>query len=339
LTGPKKYRVAIIPCDGIGKDVIRGARIVLEAVNDADLGFTLVMKNYDAGQTALEKSGEPWPQETQEGVSQSDATLFGASDTPGVLKRLKVGFNLYANIRPIKALPNTNAVQPKADFVIVRENTEGLFSRMGWNYRDQHVNCRIFTDKAMERIIRFAFNYAIREGRKKVTLTHKAHVLTYTDKPFRDLFYEIAPEYPQIVADDMTIDTCGMFIAMDPARLDVLITENSNGDLLSDVGSGVIGGKGYAYSGCIGDSKAYFEPIHGTARKYEDKNIVNPSAAILCGMMMLKYLGEVEAGNRILHALYDTLVEGQVRTYHMGGDATTTAFADAVAEKILANNA
>ena len=329
-----EYKIAIIPCDGIGKDVIRGSRIVLEALNEVSEGFHLKMKHYEAGQSAIEKYGEGFPQETQDGVAQSDATLFGASDTPGVLGRLKVGFDLYANVRPITALPNTNAVQPKADFVIVRENTEGLFSRMGWNYRDQHVNCRIFTDKAMERIIRFAFTYAIQEGRKKVTLTHKAHVLTYTDKPFRDMFYDIAPEYSQIEAEDMTIDTCGMFIAMEPERLDVVLTENANGDLLSDVGSGVIGGKGYAYSGCIGESKAYFEPIHGTARKYEDKDIVNPSAAILCGMMMLKYLGEVEAANTILEALKDTLVEGRVRTLHMGGDASTTEFAQAVAQKV-----
>jgi len=330
----KQYKVAIIPCDGIGKDVIRGAKIVLDVVNESTRGFNLEFLHLDAGQSALAKYGEPFPQETHDGVAQSDATLFGASDTPGVLGRLKVGFDLYANIRPIKALPNTNAVQPKADFVIVRENTEGLFSRMGWNYRDQHVNCRVFTNKAMERIIRFAFTYAIKEGRKKVTLTHKAHVLTYTDGPFRDMFYEIAPEYPQIEADDMTIDTCGMHIAMDPERLDVVLTENANGDLLSDVGSGVIGGKGYAYSGCIGDSNAYFEPIHGTARKYEDKDIVNPSAAILCGMMMLKYLGEAEAGNQILQALKETLADGKVRTHHMGGKATTTEFAKAVAEKI-----
>ena len=280
-----------------------------------------------------EKYGEPFPEDTHEGVIQSDATLFGASDTPGVLGRFKVGMDLYANIRPIMALPGTNALRPEADFVIVRENTEGLFSRMGWHYRNQHVNCRIFTDGAMERIIRFAFKYAIKEGRKKVTLTHKAHVLTYTDGPLRDMFYEIAPEYPQIEADDMTVDTCGMFVSLDPERLDVLITENSNGDLLSDVGAGVIGGKGYAYSGAIGDSKAYFEPIHGTARKYEDKNIVNPSAAILCCMMMLKYLGETEAGLKILQALKDVLVEGKVRTYHMGGEASTTDFGEAVAEK------
>jgi isocitrate/isopropylmalate dehydrogenase len=186
----------------------------------------------------------------------------------------------------------------------------------------------------MERIIHFAFKYTLQEGRKKLTLTHKAHVLTYTDGPMREMFYEIAKQYPQVEAEDMTIDTCGMFVSLDPERLDVLLTENSNGDVLSDVGAGVIGGKGYAYSGCIGDSNAYFEPIHGTARKYEDKDIVNPSAAILCCMMMLKYLGEGEVSSQILNALEDVLVEGKVRTLHMGGNASTTEFAQRVADRI-----
>jgi isocitrate/isopropylmalate dehydrogenase len=333
VSDKKTYKIAIIPCDGIGKDVIRGAKLVLDAVNEVETDFSLEMTHYDAGQSALEKSGNPFPQESLEGVLQADATLFGASDTPGVLGEFKVGMDLYANVRPILALPGTNALRPEADFVIVRENTEGLFSRMGWHYRDQHVNCRMFTDSSMERIIRYAFKYAIENGRKKVTLTHKAHVLTYTDGPFRDMFYEIAPDYPQIEAEDMTVDTCGMFISLDPGRLDVIITENSNGDLLSDVGAGVVGGKGYAYSGGIGDSKAYFEPIHGTARKYEDKNIVNPSAAILCCMMMLEYLGEKKAGSTILQSLKDVLVVGEVRTHHMGGEATTTEFGEAVAEQ------
>jgi isocitrate/isopropylmalate dehydrogenase len=330
----KQYQIAVIPCDGIGKDVIHAAMIVLNAVNDTSEEFSLKFNYLDAGQTALEKYGEAFPEETNNGVAMADATLFGASDTPGVLGKLKLGFDLFANIRPIKALPGTNALQPKADFVIVRENLEGLHSRVGWMDRDYFVNCRVFTRKVYERFLPFAFEYAIKQGRKKVTFTHKAHVLTYTDKPMREMFYEVAKSYPQIEAEDMTHDTCGMFIAMEPERLDVVVTENSIGDILSDVGAGTIGGKGYAYSGCIGEHHAYFEPIHGTARKYEGKNIVNPSAAIMCGKMMFDYLGEKGTGSRILQALSDVLVEGKVRTYHMVGEASTTDFAEAVAQKI-----
>jgi len=330
----KQYKIAVIPCDGIGKDVIRATMIVLNAINEVADGFSLEFRHLDAGQTAIEKHGEAFPKETHDGIESSDATLFGASDTPGVLGELKRGFDLYANIRPIKALPGTNALQPNADFVIFRENMEGLHSRVGWIDRDYFVNCRIFTRKIYERFLPSAFEYAIKEGRKKVTFTHKAHVLTYTDKPMREMFYEVAKAYPQIEAEDMTHDTCGMFIAMEPERLDVVVTENSIGDILSDVGAGTIGGKGYAYSGCIGDRHAYFEPIHGTARKYEDKNIVNPSAAIMCGKMMFDYLGEKDTALWILQALSDVLREGKVRTYHMGGEASTTDFAEAVAQKI-----
>ncbi|OGO17677.1 MAG: hypothetical protein A2Z14_13120 [Chloroflexi bacterium RBG_16_48_8] len=330
----KQYKIAVIPCDGIGKDVIKAAMIVLNAVNEVSKDVTLNFIHLDAGQTAIEKYGEAFPKETHDGVAQADATLFGASDTPGVLGRLKLGFDLFANIRPIKALPGTNALQPKADFVIVRENMEGLYSRVGWIDRDYFVNCRVFTRNIYTRFLPFAFEYAIKEGRKKVTFTHKAHVLTYTDKPMREMFYEVAKAYPQIEAEDMTYDTCGMFIVMEPERLDVVVTENSIGDILSDVGAGVIGGKGYAYSGCIGEKHAYFEPIHGTARKYEDKNIVNPSAAIMCGKMMFDYLGEMETGSQIFQALMDVLMEGKVRTYHMGGDASTTDFGEAVAQKL-----
>jgi isocitrate/isopropylmalate dehydrogenase len=151
------------------------------------------------------------------------------------------------------------------------------------------------------------------------------------------MFNQIAKEYPQIESEEMTVDTCATEIVMHPERLDVIITENANGDILSDVGAGIVGGKGYAYSGNIGDLLALFEPIHGTAPKYADKNVANPSAAIMAAKFMFDYLGEKQAASQIVESLTDVLVEGKVRTYHMGGNASTTDFGEAVADRIRQN--
>ena len=336
----KKYKIGIIPGDGIGRDVIKAAQIVLDTVNDAAEEFTLDFMKMDTGEAAVAKYGDPFPKETIDGIAQTDAVLFGAAGNPhtvAVLMGFRLGFNLYANVRPIKSLPGTKAIHANADLIVLRENTEGLYRGPGWIDGDYHVNLRVFTTKGMERILRFCFEFALKKGRKKVTFTHKAHVLIYTDEPMRQMFYEIAKEYPGVEADDMTIDACAMQIVMHPERFDIVFAENANGDILSDVGAGVIGGMGFAYSGNIGDSMGVFEPIHGTAPKYADKNVVNPSAAILAGKMMFDYLGENGTGLQIEQALKDVLVEGKVRTYDLGGDSSTTAFAEAVSEKIREN--
>ncbi|MDD1750564.1 MAG: isocitrate/isopropylmalate dehydrogenase family protein [Methanothrix sp.] len=333
----KQYTIAVIPGDGIGRDVVKAARIVVDAVNDVAKGFTMDFLDLYVSQAAVDKFGEPFPQETRDGIKRSNAILFGAAGISRVLGDFRTGYDLYANVRPIKALPGVNALHKNADLIIIRENTEGLYSRHGWIDRDYHVNLRIFTTQVMERILRFSFDYALKEGRNKITFTHKAKVLVYTDGAWLEMFNQIAKEYPQIESEEMTIDTCAMEIVMHPERLDVIITENANGDILSDVGAGIIGGKGYAYSGNIGDSLALFEPIHGTAPKYADKNIANPCAAIMAAMFMFDYLGEKQSASRILQSLTEVLVEGKVRTYHMGGNASTTDFGEAVAERIRRN--
>ena len=333
----KQYTIAVIPGDGIGRDVVKAARIVVDAVNDVAKGFTMDFLDLYVSQAAVDKFGEPFPQETRDGIKRSNAILFGAAGISRVLGDFRTGYDLYANVRPIKALPGVNALHKNADLIIIRENTEGLYSRHGWIDRDYHVNLRIFTTQVMERILRFSFDYALKEGRNKITFTHKAKVLVHTDGAWLEMFNQIAKEYPQIESEEMTIDTCAMEIVMRPERLDVIITENANGDILSDVGAGIIGGKGYAYSGNIGDSLALFEPIHGTAPKYADKNIANPCAAIMAAMFMFDYLGEKQSASRVLQSLTEVLVEGKVRTYHMGGNASTTDFGEAVAERIRRN--
>ena len=336
----KKYRIGIIPGDGIGRDVIQAAQIVLETVNGVSKTFSLEFSRMDTGDAAIAKYGNPFPQETVEGIQQTDAVLFGAAGNPNTFKVLmgfRQGFNLYANVRPIKALPGSGALRPKADLVIVRENTEGLYRGVGYIDGDTYVNLRVFTKNGMERILRFCFEMALKEGRKKVTFTHKAGALIYTDEPMRQMFYEIAEEYPGIEAEDMMIDACAMQIVMKPERLDIVIAENANGDILTDVGAGVTGGLGLAYSGNIGDSMAVFEPIHGTAPKYAGKDVVNPIAAIMAGKMMVEYLGEVESASRIEQAVTDVLGEGKVRTYDLGGTSSTTEVAEAICEKMIRN--
>jgi isocitrate/isopropylmalate dehydrogenase len=241
-------------------------------------------------------------------------------------------------VRPIKALPGSGALRPKADLIIVRENTEGLYRGDGYIDGDTYVNLRVFTKQGMERILKFCFELALKEGRKKVTFTHKAHVLTYTDEPMRQMFYETAKKYPSVEAEDMTIDACAMQIVMRPERFDIVFAENANGDVLSDVGAGVVGGMGFAYSGNIGDAMGVFEPIHGTAPKYADKNVVNPIAAIMAARMMFNYLGEKAMGSRIEKAITDVLVEGKVRTYDLGGTSSTSQVAEAISEKLQREN-
>jgi isocitrate/isopropylmalate dehydrogenase len=333
----KKYKIGVIPGDGIGRDVIKAAQIVLDTVNEVSKEFSLEFHKMDTGDVAIVKYGDPFPKETVEGVKQTNAVLFGAAGNPNTTKVLmgfRLGFNLYAGVRPIKALPGSGALRPKADLIIVRENTEGLYRGDGYIDGDTYVNLRVFTKQGMERILRFCFKLALKEGRRKVTFTHKAHVLTYTDEPMRQMFYEIAKEYPSVEAEDMTIDACAMQIVMRPERFDIVFAENANGDILSDVGAGVVGGMGFAYSGNIGDAMAVFEPIHGTAPKYADKNVVNPIAAIMATRMMLDYLGEKTTGSWVEKAIIDVLVEGKVRTYDLGGTSTTSQVAEAISEKL-----
>jgi len=336
----RKYNIGIIPGDGIGRDVMRGAVMVLDTINELTDEFNLDFLKMDIGEMAVKKFNTPFPEETRKGIARMDTVLFGAVGSPydfTVLTEIRSGFNLYANVRPIQALPDTNAIQPKADIILVRENTEGLYTGVGYIDRNHHVNLRIFTTKGMERILRFCFNLAAAKGRRKVTFTHKASVLKYTDAPMKKMFYEIAAEYPDIESEDAEIDACAMRIIMKPETLDVVFAENANGDILSDVGGGIIGGMGFTPSGNIGDSMAVFEPVHGSAPKHADKNIVNPTATIMAAKMMFDYLNETHTALRIEEALKAVLVEGKVRTYDIGGRSSTSEFAAAVCDKMRRN--
>ena len=336
----KKYRVGIIPGDGIGRDVIRAATIVLETVNDLATTFTMDLIRMDTGEDAVAKYGDPFPKETFQTMSRTNAVLFGAAGNPHtftILSGFRVGFNLYANVRPIKSLPGSGSIRSNADLIIVRENTEGLFRGVGYADGDYYVNLRVFTKQGMERILRYSFELASKQERKKLTFTHKAHVLTYTDGTMRQLFHEMAKDYPVVEAEDMTIDACAMQIVMKPERFNIILAESANGDILSDIGAAISGGMGFAYGGNMGATLAVFEPAHGTAPKYAGKNVVNPIAAIRAGQMMLDYLGEKAMASQVERAIIDVLMEGKVRTYDLGGTSTTTQMAEAISEKIRVN--
>lgn len=335
----KGYRIGVIPGDGIGRDVIEATKIVLDAVRQVS-HFNLDIVGMEVGAVALERYGHPFPQETIEGIKGTEAVLFGAAappHTPNVLHGFRNGFDLYAKVSPVKALPGVSVIHGQADLIIVRENTEGLYGMGGYIDGDRYVSLRQFTKRGMERILRFSFDFALKKNRKKVTLTHKAGALPHTDEPMRRMFEDVAKEYPSIESEEMLIDACAMHMVMKPEKLDLIITENANGDILSDIGAGITGGLGLAYSGNIGDTIAVFEPIHGSAPKYAGKNVVNPIATIMAAKMMFEHLGEEKAALQMEQAVKDVLIEGHVRTYDLGGNSSSTEVADAIGKRILLN--
>ncbi|MDH3738423.1 MAG: isocitrate/isopropylmalate family dehydrogenase [Alphaproteobacteria bacterium] len=327
--------IGIIPGDGIGRDVIRAARIVLDAIAARFTDIAFDYREMDVGEAAMARYGSAFPDATREGIADCDAILFGAVSAPYdflVLSGIRYGFELYASVRPVKALPGVDVLQPDADMVVIRENTEGLYSGVGYRHGEHHVNLRVFTDRGMRRIIRFAFDWAVKNGRRKVTFTHKESILRHTDALMKDLFYEIAADCPAIDAEDMEVDACAMRMVMKPQTLDVILAENANGDVLSDVGGGVVGGLGFTPSGNIGDRLAMFEPIHGSAPKHADKDVVNPTATLMAARMMFDYLGRPDIAGRLQDSIGRVLIEGKVRTYDIGGSSSTSQFAQAVGD-------
>jgi isocitrate dehydrogenase (NAD+) len=332
----KKYRIAVIPGDGIGPEITEAT---IYALNHVGLNFEFI--RVEAGLGAWQKYGNQLPEETVSVIKSSDACLKGPTQTPpgpGTFKSatvtLRQMLDLYANVRPFKNHPGVQSVHKGVDLIIVRENTEGMYRGLEYNLGDSAIGIRTITRRGSERIARFAFNLARREKRRKVTAVHKANVLKETCGLFRNVCAEIAKEYPDIVFEEMHVDAAAMRIAMKPQDLDVIVTTNLFGDILSDEAAGVVGGLGIAPSANIGDKYAFFEAIHGTAPKHAGKWDANPAAIMLSAAMMLRYLGEVDAGNRFEAAIDAVLEEGKSVTRDLGGSAGTMDFAKAVADKL-----
>ncbi|MCK4703817.1 isocitrate/isopropylmalate dehydrogenase family protein, partial [Candidatus Bathyarchaeota archaeon] len=271
-----------------------------------------------------------------EGVKASDACLFAAvgNTAKEVIIPLRQRLNLYANLRPAKAYPGVPAVNPDVDIMIVRENTEGIYKMIGDRGRDYGFNVRVITREASERIVRYAFEYARRNGKSKVSAVHKANVLDYTDDVFLEAARDVAKDYPGIAYEEVIVDACAMKLVLSPQQFQVIVTTNMFGDILSDEAAGLVGGLGMAPSGNVGDELCIFEPVHGSAPDIAGKGIANPVATILSAAMMLEWLGEKEAADRVEAAVLKVLEEGEVRTPDLGGANTTDDMADAVIERL-----
>ena len=323
-----KYQIAVIPGDGIGNEVMKAAIYVLDAL---DIDFDYVYG--EAGDECLEKNGTALPTKTLDIIRESDSCLFGAAGETAadVIVKIRQEMKMFANLRPVKAYPNTNSLSDDIDFMIVRENTEGLYIAGEESYTDKGaVARRIITREAEERIIDYAFKYAKENNKNKVTGVHKANVLKKSDGLFKEVFYEVAKRYPEIATEDYYVDATAMYLITKPESFDVIVTTNLFGDILSDEGAGLVGGLGLIPSANIGEDAALFEPVHGSAPDIAGQGKANPIAMMLSAIMMLRYLGENEAADKFDTAILKVLNDADILTGDLGGSATTMELAEEV---------
>ncbi|MBM3190821.1 MAG: isocitrate/isopropylmalate dehydrogenase family protein [Chloroflexi bacterium] len=326
-------RICLIAGDGIGQEVIPAGRRLLEATG---LPWTFV--EAEAGWGAFERAGTALPEETVAAVRSADATLFGAVSSPlqpvagyrSPIVALRRSLDLYANLRPVLSQP-VPASRPGIDLLIVRENSEGLYSGRERATDEEAVTERVITRRASERIARVAFCLAARR-RGRVTIVHKANVLRATCGLFRATALAVAGEFPTVEVEEMLVDTMAMRLITSPERFDVVVTTNLFGDILSDEAAALVGGLGLAPSGNIGDQHAVFEPVHGSAPDIAGRGIANPIATFLAAAMLLDHLGEGAVAGRVRSAVEQTLRDG-VWTPDLGGAATTLDVTNAVLER------
>lgn len=330
------HKVTLIPGDGIGSEITGAVVRVIEAA-----GVEIEWESFIAGAEALSRFGDPLPEPVLESIRRNKVALKGPLTTPvgtgfaSVNVRLRKTLDLYANLRPVRNIPGLVTPFGALDLVVVRENTEDLYSGL------EHVvvpgvveSLKIITEKASTRIARFAFDYARREGRKKVTAIHKANIMKLSDGLFLDCFRKIAAEYPDIKADDKIVDNACMQLVMKPQQFDVLLLENLYGDIISDLAAGLVGGLGVVPGANIGELGAVFEAVHGSAPDIAGRNLANPTALLQTAIMMLRYLGERNAADLIERALFQTLSDGHIRTRDLGGAASTTEYTEAIVAKM-----
>jgi methanogen homoisocitrate dehydrogenase len=330
-------KITTIPGDGIGKEVMEAG---IHILNKLDLNIDYIPQ--EAGYELYQKTGNNIPEETIKSAKKTDATLFGAvTSVPGeksAIIELRKALDVYANLRPIKSYPGVKGVYDDVDFLIVRENSEGLYAQVEEATENRAIAKRIITEKASTRICQLAFQQAIKENRESVTCVHKANVLKKTDGLFKKIFYQVAENYPEIKTNDFYVDATAMYLLTDPQRFNVIVTTNLFGDILSDEGAGLVGGLGIAPSGNIGEENGLFEPVHGSAPDIAGQNISNPISMILTISMMLEYLNEDYSANKLKKATTLVLKEGKVKTPDLGGVNKTMEVAEEInktLEKIL----
>ncbi len=328
--------VTLIRGDGIGPEIMEAALKVIEAV-----GVKLSWEEVTAGEEAVEEYGTPLPEAVLNSVKKTGICLKAPFTTPvgsgfrSVNVAIRMELDLYANLRPAKSFPGVISPYKDIDLVVVRENTEDLYSGVEHMVgRDAAESIKIITRRASERIVHFAFRHALNAGRKKVTAVHKANILKLSDGLFLETARRVAQEYPEIEFEDRIVDNMAMQLVQKPWQYDVMVMPNLYGDILSDLCAGLVGGLGLVPGANIGDEAAMFEPVHGSAPKYAGQNRANPTAMIMAAVLMLAYMGEKEAAKRIETALTALIKEGKQVTADLGGNAGTAEMVEALVERI-----
>ena len=333
------HKITLIPGDGIGPEVIDSCVRVIEAT-----GLKIEFEQVDAGAKTVKEKGTPLPDTVLDSIKKNKVALKGPITTPvasgfrSVNVALRKALDLYANLRPARSFEGIESRYENIDIVVVRENTEGLYAGIERYIKEDKTEgetIRRITKKASERIARFAFEYARKENRKKVTAVHKANIMKVTGGIFLESARRISREFSEIEFEDRIVDNMCMQLVKKPELYDILLAPNLFGDIISDLCAGLVGGLGIAPSANIGDKIAVFEPVHGSAPKYAGLDKVNPTATILSGVLMLKYLGEKNAANTVENAIKKALKEGKKLTYDLGGNAKTSEFTDYVISKII----
>jgi isocitrate dehydrogenase (NAD+) len=352
------YAITLIPGDGVGPEVIEATRKVVEAT-----GIPFNWEVHDIGSNALEKHGTPLPQQVLDSIRKNKVALKGPVTTPvgtgfrSVNVALRQALDLYACVRPCRSYHGIPSNYQDVDIVVVRENTEDLYAGVEFERgtaetvglidfiaaagqkrisTDSGISIKPISEAASKRIVKFAFDYARANGRKKVTAVHKANIMKFSDGLFLQAARQVAQDYPDIEFEDAIVDNLCMQLVRNPQRYDILVLPNLYGDIVSELCSGLIGGVGVAPSANIGEEIAVFEPAHGSAPKYAGENKVNPIATMLSGVIMLRYIGEKEAADNMELAITQVVAEGKTVTYDLKPEqaATTSQVAEAVIEKL-----
>ena len=328
-----QHRITLLPGDGIGPEVTASVVAIIECA-----GVQVQWDSYFVGAEAVSRFGDPLPQEVLDSILRNKVALKGPVTTPvgtgftSVNVRLRKMLDLYANLRPVKSMPNIITRFENVDLVVVRENTEDLYSGLEHEVVPGVVeSLKIITERASTRIARFAFEYARAHGRHKVTAVHKANIMKMSDGLFLDCFRKVSKAYPNIEADDKIVDNLCMQLVINPNQFDVLLLENLYGDIVSDLAAGLVGGLGVVAGANIGENGALFEAVHGSAPDIAGQNKANPLAMLQSAVLMLQHIGEMSAAKRIQDSIVKVLDSGpEHRTRDIGGKGTTSDFTAAM---------
>jgi len=327
--------ITLLPGDGIGPEVTAAALRIIEAA-----GARFEWESHLAGSEALARTGDPLPREVLDSIERTGVALKGPVTTPigkgfaSVNVRLRRALDLYANLRPVRTLPGVPSRFENVDLVVVRENTEGLYSGIEHTVVPGVVeSLKVITEKASTRVARFAFDYARAHGRRRITVVHKANIMKLSDGLFLDCARAVAAANPEIESDDRIIDALCMQLVTQPERFDMLLMENLYGDIVSDLCAGLVGGLGVVPGANLGERGAVFEAVHGSAPDIAGRNLANPLALIQTSVLMLRHLEQPEIADRVDAGIASVLASG-VRTRDLGGEATTTEFTEAIVRVI-----